>query len=84
MGCARTDFYYPSDGKATVVDEHGHVSRPHNRAIVLNGSDSLGATHVKITGNSLEFDNQGGNRQFHFRPKPAIEQCDTALARRPR
>jgi hypothetical protein len=57
--CARTDFYYPTDGKE-VVDERGRVSRPHGRAIVLNGSDSLGGTHIRITRNSLEFSNQGG------------------------
>jgi hypothetical protein len=58
--CARTDFYYPGSGKEVIVDERGHVSRPHNRAIVLNGSDSLGGTHIRITSNSLEFSNQGG------------------------
>jgi hypothetical protein len=57
--CARTDFYYPG-GNKTFVSPDGKVSRPHNRAIVLNGSDSLGATHVRITSNSLEFSNQGG------------------------
>jgi hypothetical protein len=58
--CARTDFYYPSSGKDVVMDEKGHVHRPHGRALVLNGSDSLGGTHVRITSNSLEFSNQGG------------------------
>jgi hypothetical protein len=58
--CARTDFYYPSNGKDVVVDERGRPHRAHGRAIVLNGSDSLGATHVRITSNSLEFSNQGG------------------------
>ena len=60
MGCARTDFYYPSSGKEVIVDERGHVNRAHGRAMVLNGSDSLGGTHVRITSNSLEFSNQGG------------------------
>jgi hypothetical protein len=58
--CARTDFYYPSTGKEVVYDERGRPHRHHQRAIVLNGSDSLGATHVRITSNSLEFGNQGG------------------------
>jgi hypothetical protein len=58
-GCARTDFYYPGGGK-TFISPDGKVNRPHNRALVLNGSDSLGATHVRITSNSLEFSNQGG------------------------
>ena len=58
--CARTDFYYPGGGGKEVVDQNGHVSRPHGRAIVFNGRDSLGATHVRITSNSLEFSNQGG------------------------
>lgn len=60
ISCARTDFYYPGGGGKEVVDEHGRVSRPHGRAIVLNGSDSLGGTHIRITSNSLEFSNQGG------------------------
>lgn len=58
--CARTDIYWPSNGKDVVVDERGHVSRGHNRAIVLNGSDALGATHVRLAGNTLEFSTQGG------------------------
>jgi hypothetical protein len=58
--CARTDFYYPSNGKDVVYDERGRPQVSHRRAIVLNGSDSLGATHVRITSNSLEFGNQGG------------------------
>ena len=58
--CARTDIYFPPSGKSVVVDERGRVNRDHRRAIVLNGSDSLGATYVRITANSLEFSNQGG------------------------
>ena len=42
------------------MDERGRVSRPHGRAVVLNGSDSLGATRIRITSNSLEFSNLGG------------------------
>ena len=30
------------------MDERGHVNRAHGRAMVLNGSDSLGGTHVRI------------------------------------
>jgi hypothetical protein len=58
--CARTDLYYPSSGKEVVVDERGRAHIPHRRAVVLNGSDSLGPTHIRITSNSLEFSNQGG------------------------
>lgn len=58
--CARTDLYYPSGGGKEVVDARGRVSRPHGRAVVLNGTDSLGGTHIRITANSLEFSNAGG------------------------
>ena len=58
--CARTDLYYPSNRKEVIIDERGRVNRHHNRAVVLNGSDSLGATTIRITSNSLEFSNQGG------------------------
>lgn len=58
--CARTDFYYPSNGKDVVYDEKGRPKRHHQRAIVLNGSDSLGATNIRITSSGLEFNNQGG------------------------
>lgn len=58
--CARTDFYYPQGGGKEVVDQNGKVSRPHGRAIVLNGVDSIGGTHVRLTANSLEFNNAGG------------------------
>ena len=52
-GCARTDIYYPSNGKDVVYDEKGRASRYHNRAVVLNGSDSLGNTVVEVTNLSL-------------------------------
>lgn len=58
--CARSDFYYPSNGKDVVIDNAGRPHYPQNRAVVLNGSDSLGATRVRITANSIEFANQGG------------------------
>ena len=54
------DFYYPSDGKSVVVDDRGHVNRAHNRALVLNGTDSLGSTSVDITRNGLHFASAGG------------------------
>lgn len=60
IGCARTDIYWPSNGKDVVVDGRGRVNRHHNRAIVLNGSDALGATHVRLAGNTLEFSTAGG------------------------
>ena len=60
-GCARTDFYFPpGDGRDVVIDGKGRVSRPHNRAIVLNGTDSLGPTTVSLTRHSLEFSSAGG------------------------
>lgn len=59
-GCARTDIYWPPNGKDVVVDERGRVSRGHGRAIVLNGTDALGATHIRLAGNTLEFSTQGG------------------------
>jgi hypothetical protein len=58
--CARTDIYYPSNGKDVVVDERGHVSRHHNRAVVLNGSDALGNTVVEVTHNGVRFASAGG------------------------
>lgn len=58
-GCARTDFYYPSDGKA-VIDERGHAHFPHNRAVVLNGSDSLGGTTISITRSGVHYASAGG------------------------
>lgn len=60
MGCARTDIYYPSNGKDVVIDERGHVSRHHNRAVVLNGSDSLGNTVIDVTNNGVRFASAGG------------------------
>jgi hypothetical protein len=59
MSCARTDIYYPGDGKA-VIDERGRAHIPHNRAVVLNGSDSLGHTSVEVTRNGVRFASAGG------------------------
>ena len=59
-GCARTDVYYPPDGKSVVVDERGRVSRAHNRAVVLNGSDSLGNTVIEVTGGGVRLASAGG------------------------
>jgi hypothetical protein len=58
--CARTDIYWPPDGKSVVYDERGRPSRAHGRAIVLNGSDALGSTHIRLAGNTLEFSTAGG------------------------
>lgn len=58
--CARTDIYYPSSGKDVVIDERGRVSRHHNRAVVLNGSDSLGNTIVEVTRNGVRYASAGG------------------------
>lgn len=55
VGCARTDLYYPSDGK-TAID--GQM--PHNRAVVLNGSDSLGNTVIDVTRNGVRYSSLGG------------------------
>ena len=60
VGCARTDIYWPPNGKDVVVDDRGRVSRGHGRAIVLNGSDALGGTHIRLAGNTLEFSTAGG------------------------
>ena len=60
LGCARTDIYWPPDGKSVVVGENGRVSRAHNRAVVLNGSDSLGNTVIELNGKSLRFASAGG------------------------
>ena len=59
-GCARVDLYYPSSGKEVVVDEKGRVSRSHNRAVVLNGTDSLGNTVIDVTHNGVRFASAGG------------------------
>lgn len=60
VGCARTDIYFPSDGK-TVIDENGraHTPRPQ-RAVVLNGSDSLGDTVIDVTAGSVRLSSAGG------------------------
>lgn len=58
--CARTDIYYPSNGKDVVVDERGRVSRHHNRAVVLNGSDSLGNTVIEVTNGGVRYASAGG------------------------
>ena len=58
--CARTDLYYPPNGKEVVVDERGRVSRHHNRAVVLNGSDALGNTVVEVSRNGVRLTAAGG------------------------
>lgn len=60
FSCARSDFFFPPDGKSVVTDERGRPRYYAHKAAVLNGVDSLGGTHVLITRNSLEFSNQGG------------------------
>lgn len=58
--CARTDIFYPSNGKDVVIDERGHAHRPHGRAVVLNGSDALGNTVVEVTSNGVRLSAAGG------------------------
>ena len=58
--CARTDIYYPSNGKDVVYDERGRVSRHHNRAVVLNGSDALGNTVIDVTTGGVRLSSAGG------------------------
>jgi hypothetical protein len=58
--CARTDLYYPSNGKDVVVDDRGRVSRGHNRAVVLNGTDALGNTVIDVTRNGVRLAAAGG------------------------
>lgn len=54
VGCARTDIYYPpGDGKEVVGNGHG-------RAVVLNGSDSLGNTRIAVTRGGVTFESAGG------------------------
>ena len=60
FGCARTDLYYPSNGKDVITDERGRSYHPHNRAVVLNGTDSLGSTSIDITRDGLHFASAGG------------------------
>lgn len=58
--CARTDIYYPSNGKDVVYDERGRPQRHHNRAVVLNGSDALGNTVVEVTSGGVRLSSAGG------------------------
>lgn len=58
--CARMDVYYPSNGKDVVVDDRGRVSRHHNRAVVLNGTDSLGNTVIDVTNGGVRIASAGG------------------------
>lgn len=58
--CARTDIYYPSNGKSVVVDDRGRAHRAHNRAVVLNGSDALGHTEVQVTRDGVRLLAAGG------------------------
>jgi hypothetical protein len=60
VGCARMDVYYPSNGKEVVYDERGRVSRHHNRAVVLNGTDSLGNTVIDVTNGGVRIASAGG------------------------
>ena len=54
-GCARTDIYYPYSGF------DGKNGPPGGgRAVVLNGSDSLGNTVVEVTTNGVRFAFAGG------------------------
>lgn len=52
-GCARTDIYYPfaGDGKSVVGG---------GRAVVLNGTDSLGHTEVEVTSGGVRYLAAGG------------------------
>jgi hypothetical protein len=58
--CARTDVYYPSNGKDVVYDERGRPFRHHNRAVVLNGSDALGNTVIDVTSGGVRLSSAGG------------------------
>lgn len=58
--CARVDVYYPSDGKDVVIDDRGRPHRGHGRALVLNGTDSLGNTVIDVTRNGVRFASAGG------------------------
>jgi hypothetical protein len=59
-GCARMDVYYPGDGKSVVVDDRGRPHRAHNRAVVLNGTDSLGNTVIDVTNGGVRISSAGG------------------------
>lgn len=52
--CARTDIYYPYAGDGKSVVPGG------GRAVVLNGSDSLGNTIVEVTSNGVRYASAGG------------------------
>lgn len=58
--CARVDLYYPPDGKSVVVDDRGRPHRAHGRALVLNGTDSLGNTVIDVTRNGVRLASAGG------------------------
>ena len=58
--CARTDVYYPSNGKDVIVDDRGRVSRHHQRAVVLNGSDALGNTVIDVHPGGVRIASAGG------------------------
>ena len=55
-GCGRVDVYYPyaggGDGKSVVPGG--------GRAVVLNGTDSLGDTVIEVTGNGVWLASAGG------------------------
>lgn len=55
--CARTDIYFPPDGKSYV---EGGKAPSYHRAVVLNGSDSLGNTQIEVTSNSVRYVSAGG------------------------
>jgi hypothetical protein len=61
IGCARTDVYFPPmDGKVVYDAEGGTKAPSYHRAVVLNGSDSLGNTEIEVTRNSVRFASAGG------------------------
>jgi hypothetical protein len=61
VGCARTDVYYPQNG-AVAFDGKGNPVGPPSggRALVLNGSDSLGNTVIDVTASGVRFSSAGG------------------------
>jgi hypothetical protein len=58
--CARMDVYYPPNGKDIVEDERGRSHVIQRRALVLNGTDSLGGTSIDVTSNGIRIANAGG------------------------
>jgi len=59
--CARTDIYFPPDGKTFDENGGGGSKAPsYHRAVVLNGSDSLGNTQIEVTSNSVRYASAGG------------------------